>query len=68
MRLQAQHPNYCPILEIARIANDEATPVELRVRYHELVAAYTYPKLEPVSAHEFDVRNGLAEPDPLDLM
>jgi hypothetical protein len=60
-RLQQEHPNYCPLSELARIANDEATPIELRVQCHKTIAAHTIPKINAITAHEFDVRNGLAD-------
>lgn len=58
-RLQQEHPNYCPISELARIATDEATPVELRVKCHQTIAGYTIPKIAPISVHMFDKRNGM---------
>jgi hypothetical protein len=62
-RLQEEHPNYCPLSELAKIATDEATPVELKVQCHKTIASYIVPKVSPITSHEFDVRNGL-EKDP----
>lgn len=62
-RLQQEHPNYCPLSELARIATNEATPIELKVKCHQTIASYIVPKIAPIPVTVFDKRNGL-EKDP----
>ena len=57
--LQQALPDYCPLVELARIATDEATPIELKVKCNQTIASYVIPKIVPISAAQFDKRNGL---------
>ncbi len=48
-RLQAaMGKEWCPIIELARIAGDEKTPQELRVRCLAEVSPYLYPRRKAV--------------------
>lgn len=60
-RLQQEHPNYCPLSELARIALDESTSVDLKIKCNQTIASYIVPKITPISVHMFDKRNGMEE-------
>ncbi len=47
-RLQEQFPNYHPILELARIANDQEVDVSIRKDAHKEVAKYVEPQLKAI--------------------
>jgi len=48
VRLQREFPNYHPIVEMARIANDPEKDVNLRAQMHTQVAKYVTPQLKAV--------------------
>ena len=60
-RLQEDHPNYCPLSELARIATDADTPIELKIKCNTTIASYVIPKISPISALMFDKRNGIED-------
>ncbi len=41
---------YDPLIELAKLAMKDKTPVEIAFRCHAEVAAYIYPKRKPVDA------------------
>lgn len=65
-RLQEDHPNYCPLSELARIATDADTPTDLKIKCNTTIASYIIPKISPISALMFDKRNGLSDHNWLD--
>lgn len=60
-RLQEDHPNYCPLSELARIATDADTPLELKVKCNTTIAGYILPKISAVPITVFDRRNGIED-------
>lgn len=58
--------DYCPIEELARIALDKATPLQVRVDCHKTIASYTLPKVKPFEAMAYERTNGI-DNDPFGL-
>jgi hypothetical protein len=47
-RLQQEFPNYHPILELARVANDPEVDLSTRVNANKEIAKYVTPQLKAV--------------------
>ena len=45
-RLEKVAPDYCPFVELAKIANDADTPLPERIACHKIIATYIEPKLK----------------------
>ncbi|MBT4921773.1 MAG: hypothetical protein HON23_02020 [Rickettsiales bacterium] len=43
-RVEEKYPDWCPIEQLAKIANDEKTPLELQIQCCLRVASYVYSK------------------------
>lgn len=56
-KLESVSPEYCPIVELARIALDPETPLQVRVDCHKTIASYTVPKIKPLNPSAFKVDN-----------
>lgn len=46
--IQRKHPEYHPLLELAKIGLDEGTDVRLRVDCHKTIVRYCEPELKSV--------------------
>lgn len=43
-RIEEKYPNWCPIEQLAEIANDKKTPLELKIHCCTKAASYIYSK------------------------
>jgi hypothetical protein len=60
-KLESAAPDYCPIAELAKIAQDPETPLNLRIDCHKTIASYTVPKIKPFETIGFERENGIKE-------
>lgn len=47
-RLNAEFPNYDPLLSLAAIGNDPKTPLEMKITCHKEIAKYIHPQRKAV--------------------
>lgn len=62
-KLESVAPDYCPIAELARIALDDETPLQVKVDCHKTIASYTIPKIKPLNSVGFESTNGINQLD-----
>lgn len=56
--LQERYPDYHPVVEMAKIANDDTNDVNLRSQMHKEVAKYVEPMLKAVE-HTGDIQGDI---------
>ena len=60
-KMEKRFPNWCPIEQMAQIAQDENQPIEIRAKCADRVAAYMYAKPKEEKAQDLSPMKDMAQ-------